>query len=115
MPYKNQQFSWKMFVHIYYAPGYYSNNALVKYLLEQGVDCLCYTKCRGLCGIQRMAFTTGLFYGYDHIGYVGRYCYQTKAEAVDALVNWDGKQDPGGDWIKHKGKCEYANRDYTLK
>lgn len=68
-----------------------------------GYDNLVIVPGRGVCGILRMAFTTGLFIGLDYLGYYGRYCYHTKAEAVEALKNWDGQGDPGGEWIKYKG------------
>jgi hypothetical protein len=63
----------------------------------------------GMCGILRMIFTTGLFHGLDEIGHQGRWCYHTQAEAIQALVRWDGSGDPPGDWIKYKGKTEYLN------
>lgn len=64
---------------------------------------------RGICGLLRMAFTIGLFYSIDEVGYVGRYCYPNLREAKDAINEWDGKKDPPGPWIKHKGSIEYRN------
>lgn len=74
---------------------------------------LCWNPNKGYCGIMRMAFTVGLFYNIseDQMVYEGRYCYQTMAEAVQALVEWDGKGDAPGDWIKHKGLKEYSHPD----
>lgn len=59
---------------------------------------------RGLCGLYRFIFTTGLVTGLDSTGYSGRYCYSSKADALKALESWDGQEDPSGDWIKYKGK-----------
>jgi hypothetical protein len=58
---------------------------------------------RGVCGIARMLFTVGIFYGLDHFGYTGRYCYKGLEEAIWSLGDWNGVTDPPGNWIKHKG------------
>lgn len=68
---------------------------------------------RGCCGIRRMAFTTGLFYGITEFVYEGRYCFHTFKEAAAALAVWSGTGDPPGNWIKHKGHTEYSNPNYT--
>lgn len=61
---------------------------------------------RGLCGVQRFAFTCalcanmrfdGLFYDY-----AARYCYPTAADALRDLRAWDGHGDPPGEWIVEK-------------
>lgn len=72
---------------------------------------MCWNPLRGYCGIMRMAFTVGLFYNIQPYpgGPEGRYCYHTLAEAVQDLIDWDGKDDPPGDWIKHKGPQEYSH------
>ncbi len=67
---------------------------------------------RGLCGIMPMAFTTGLCYGMDLSGLEGRYCFEHRSEAIQALATWDGTGDPSGNWIKHKGYTEYRNLNY---
>ena len=69
------------------------------------------TKGRGLCGIRRFIFTTGLCYGLDETGYEGRYCYTNTLDALEALTLWSGEGDPADhEWIKHKGKGgEYSN------
>jgi len=54
-------------------------------------------------GLQRMAFTVGLFVGIGRFGYDSRYCYPPGPEALRGLMAWDGKGDPPGPWIKHKG------------
>lgn len=66
---------------------------------------------RGICGILPFAFTTAIVYGIDDIGYKGRYCYshQHVEILVAAYHIWDGKEDPVGPWIKHKGYIEYSN------
>jgi hypothetical protein len=48
-------------------------------------------------------FTTGLVVGLDRIGYDGRYCYESHADAISALKDWHGVGDPSGGWIKYKG------------
>lgn len=59
---------------------------------------------RGLCGIKAFLFTVGLCYGLGREGFAGRYCYAPEhtANAVAALVAWDGTGHPAGPWIKHK-------------
>lgn len=65
---------------------------------------------RGACGLLRMAYTVGLFYGLNKEYYEGRYCFETWAEAEKSLNEWDGNGEPSGDWIKHKGVVgEWAN------
>lgn len=67
----------------------------------------------GICGLQRMIFTVGLFYGMDMWNIGGRYCYHTLAEAVHALATWDGTGDAPGNWIKRFGdKGEMLNPNY---
>jgi hypothetical protein len=82
-------------------------------LLKNGYIHLIYVSGRGICGIQRMAFTVGLFYGLGEFDYRGRYCFESISDAVVALFTWDGAGDPAGDWIKHKGEGgEYSNPNY---
>jgi hypothetical protein len=61
---------------------------------------------RGLCGVQRFIFTCGLLTGLTFDGYTynytARYCYESTAEALVALMTWNGQGDPGGEWIKEK-------------
>lgn len=64
---------------------------------------------RGICGLHYMAFTVGLFYGLDEVGYSGRYCFSDLREAMDSIDKWTGYGDPPGNWIKHKGRIEYSN------
>lgn len=85
----------------------------LRYSLElEGYSDLCEVNGRGICGVLRFIFTTAIVYGIDPVGYVGRYCYQTKSEATKALSEWNGESDPPGDWIKHKGKIEYSNPNH---
>jgi hypothetical protein len=58
---------------------------------------------RGFCGLMKFIFTTGLVIGMNEIGYYGRYCYSSESEALEALTQWDGENDPPGNWIKYKG------------
>lgn len=78
---------------------------------SQGYSCL--TKINGkICGLMRFAFTTGLVVGLNPIGYQGRYCYHTLAEATEALLVWNGEGHPSGNWIKYKGDFEISNPNY---
>lgn len=55
-------------------------------------------------GLMEFAFTTGLVVGITHEGhYQHRYCYELHAEALEALLGWDGSGDPPGPWVKNKG------------
>lgn len=58
---------------------------------------------RGLCGLKRFAFTTGLVIGLEETGYFGRYCFHNQYDAEKCLNEWNGEGDPSGDWIKYKG------------
>ena len=65
---------------------------------------------RGITGIFRFVFTTGIVTGIDEFGYTRRWCYENHADAVQALNTWNGEGDPPGDWIKSKGDGgEYSN------
>ena len=66
---------------------------------------------RGIVALLRFVFTVGLVYGIDENGYVGRYCYPSLRDAKEGLNNWDGSNDPSGNWIKHKGHIEYSNKN----
>lgn len=61
---------------------------------------------RGFCGIMEFVFTIGVCEGLDSLGYEGRWCYpkHIAAEAVIALLTWDGADDPAGKWVKYKGR-----------
>lgn len=58
---------------------------------------------RGVCAISKFIYTYGLCWGLDESGYKGRWCYETKQDALDALRLWDGIDDPSGPWVKYKG------------
>lgn len=53
--------------------------------------------------LQKMIFTVGMFVGLDYAGYRTRFCYPDERSARDALIDWNGKGDPPGPWIKEKG------------
>lgn len=78
---------------------------LKPFLEENGYKHLRVVEGRGICGLEPFLYTVGLCYGLDEIGRRGRYCYPHKdaLQAVVALAVWDGKEDPIGKWIKHKG------------
>lgn len=59
-----------------------------------------------------MLFTTALFVGITQDIYETRFCYETEAEAINALNTWDGYNDPPGNWIKQKGGIERLNPNY---
>jgi hypothetical protein len=61
---------------------------------------------KGLCGLRKFIFTTGLVIGMDEVQYYGRYCYSDESDALKALNEWNGKGDPSGPWIKYKGAPE---------
>lgn len=83
----------------------------LRYFLEsEGYTNLRQIEGRGWCGLRQFLFTSGLCYGLDTKGYKGRYCFAKPSEAFKSLASWDGKGDPEGDWIKHKGiSGEYSN------
>ncbi len=76
---------------------------MIEYLKSEGYRELREIEGKGICGLMKFVFTTGLVIGMNEIGYYGRYCYATEQEAMDALNSWDGKGDPSGNWIKYKG------------
>lgn len=80
-----------------------------KYLENSGYFNLKEIPGRGLCGMAYFFFTVAILYGLDEDGYMGRYCYHNEEEAQAAFDKWDGKDDPDGNWIKHKGVREYRN------
>lgn len=55
-----------------------------------------------VCALQKNLYTTGIVVGLDRVGWSRRYCYEHFSEAREALVQWDGKGDPPGPWIKEK-------------
>jgi len=69
---------------------------------------------RGLVGLRRFLYTTGLCYGLNEYSFEGRYCYENYADAKKAMDEWNGIGDPKDDlWIKHKGRTEYSNPNKT--
>lgn len=81
-----------------------------EFLTDQGYAFLREVPGRGWCGIRRMLFTWGLFHGMTAYGIGGRYCYDSLADARNALIIWDGAADPPGRWVKHFGDGgEYCN------
>jgi hypothetical protein len=81
-------------------------------LTEAGYFNLRVVEGRGICGLRQFIYTLGMCYGLNNVGYEGRYCYPhaNSVSAVIALTVWDGKEDPMGNWIKHKGGIgEYSN------
>ena len=91
------------------------NRELIQRLESEGYYNIRYVQGKGLCGLREFLFTIGLCYGLEENSYAGRYCYP-KHSATDshiALTTWNGKGDPIGNWIKHKGfGGEYTNANY---
>ncbi len=48
-------------------------------------------------------FTCAIVTGLTEASYHGRYCFESPAEALASLAQWDGHGDPGGNWLKYKG------------
>ena len=71
-------------------------------LEAQGYRGLC-ERAGQLCAIRRFAYTTAILVGLDPVGYQRRYCFEHEQDARSALAAWDGKDHPGGPWIKCKG------------
>lgn len=92
-----------------------------KQLEDEGYFFLRVVEGRGICGLLRFMFTVGLCEGIATDGfssYEGRWCYPIKysEDALMALVVWDGKNDPLGQWIKYKGKRgEYSRKTEPYK
>jgi hypothetical protein len=57
----------------------------------------------GECGLRQFLFSCAIVTGLDAIGYKGRYCYESRADALAALEAWRDRGDPPGPWIKYKG------------
>ena len=67
---------------------------------------------RGYIGLSEYVFTIGVVFGIDRTGYAGRWCFPKEIyqEAIVSFFEWDGLDDPKGDWVKYKGKNgEYSN------
>lgn len=75
---------------------------------ELGYDNPIYVDNIGWCGLQRMIFTTGVFYDITSIGYSGRYCFKYYQDAKEALLDIHNIH-LNSNWIKHKGHVEYSN------
>lgn len=52
--------------------------------------------------LYRFLFTWGIILGLDEIGYKRRFCYKNINDALNAVANWNGENDPPGDWIVEK-------------
>lgn len=72
------------------------------YLTDQGYSLVRLLPTGEWAGLQRMAFTCGLFVGLDETGWRTRFCFETEDEARNALSGWDGQGFPPGYWIKQK-------------
>ena len=54
-------------------------------------------------GLLSFNFTMGLVVDVTWEGHGRRYCYEFAKDALAALDAWDGRDHPGGPWIKCKG------------
>lgn len=77
-------------------------------LEQEGYSHITFIRGKGLCGLRRFMFTTGLVIGLTKDSYGGRYCYTNHADALEALKKWEGAGEANSDpkdshWIKYKG------------
>jgi hypothetical protein len=89
-------------------------NEILNYLINAGFKNLREIPNKGICGLHSMLFTTGLMINLQPLDfqiYEGRYCFHT-FQAAAALEQWNGQNDPPGNWIKYKGRTEYNNPNY---
>jgi hypothetical protein len=77
-------------------------NALVK----EGYECIRMLPGGEASGIKRFIHTWAIVVGIDKFGYRCRYCYETQHAAYIHHLQWEGKGDPPGPWIKKKGRDE---------
>lgn len=56
-----------------------------------------------ICAIEPFAYTWAVVVGLTDSGYQRRYCFENKLDACESLQQWDGRDHPGGPWIKCKG------------
>lgn len=93
-----------------------NNVELIKMLEKEGYYNIRFIEGIGLCGLKEFAFTIGLCYDLNKYSYSGRYCYPKKfsSDATIALSAWTyGKNEPIGNWVKHKGVSgEWTNPNY---
>ncbi len=87
---------------------------LIQKLEKEGYYKIKHIEGRGLCGLREFLFTIGLCYGLEESSYAGRYCYpkdsENRHDSDIALDIWDGKNEPVGGWVKHKGiSGEWSN------
>lgn len=54
-----------------------------------------------IIGVHRLLFHWTLHIGITEWGYEERYCYATEAQAVAAMKEWNGEDDPGHGWHRH--------------
>lgn len=52
-------------------------------------------------GVLRLMYHWTLHIDLHDTGYEDRYCYQTSAQALAAMNEWDGTGDPGYGWHRH--------------
>lgn len=77
-------------------------DGLLGFLLDNGYTHVDLRGSAGLCGLHDYLFTCAIVTGLDRFGYFGRYCYESRDEALRAHLAWDGLGDPGGNWLKFK-------------
>lgn len=69
-------------------------------LTDQGYEYVRYLEGRGWLGLNRRRSRPAIMVGLDEdLCYVGRYCYDSMAQALHAVQTWDGKTDPEGEWV----------------
>ncbi len=92
-----------------------TKDGLIQLLEKEGYYDIRHIDGVGFCGLKQFAFTIGLCYGLERYSYMGRYCYPrvNGSDASIGLMAWNGKGDPVGNWIKHKGfSGEWTNPNF---
>lgn len=77
---------------------------LIRKMKDEGYLGPRYLESGELAGLRPMLVTWGLFVGLTEDYYRCRYCYESLDDALRALALWDGRGDPPGPWVKHKGR-----------
>lgn len=86
--------------------------AFIHRMEGQGIWCIRRLESGEWIGLHRFIFTVGLVIGFtDDTPHRTRFCYDLAhvADAVSAVLEWNGRGDPPGRWIKEKGSAERCN------
>ena len=75
-----------------------------KHLEDMGYTDLKESEDGSYAGLMNFIFTTGLMVGMTQHSYKVRYCYEHRADALEALKTYTDGSVPEGPWIKAKGE-----------